>query len=108
MDVDSLFMEKIRTILLLKETSTISEEAAKDQIVWAIDAYELHNYAMALDSFTDEVSAQMKGFSETTATTKETNRRVTDYLKKFKELSHNLIQIELSFDEIREALETRK
>lgn len=104
MDVDTLFMKKIQTILLFKKTNLISEEEAKDQIDWAINAYELHDYATALNSFTDEVSDQMKGFSET-QTTKETNKRVTDYLKKFKELSHNLIQIELTFDEIREASE---
>jgi hypothetical protein len=104
MNVDTLFMKKIRTILLLRETKTISEEAAKDQIDWAINAYELHNYAMALNSFTDEVSGQMEGFSEM-ETSKEANKRIIDFIKKFKELSHNLIQTELAFDEIREESE---
>ena len=104
MNVDTFLMKKIQTILLFEKTNLISEEEAKDQIDWAINAYELHDYAAALNSFTNEVFDQTKGFSET-QTTKETYKRITDYLKKFKELSHNLIQIELTFDEIREAAE---
>lgn len=106
MNVSSMFKKKAMSVVLLKKAGFLSEEEAQEKLNAAINAYELNKYAALLNTFTNDIATQMKGFDDEKVKTEEANKRIVDFVSRFKEFSHDLIQAELDFDELRVTAKT--